>query len=70
MTDIDKVLAIVKENYSSWELNPQRFENGYQYESTFVAMMELVEKEVFAVSVGRVPVDRNKKKNLLPDLEK
>lgn len=70
MSDIDKVLAIVKEKYAQWESNPKRFENGYEYESTFVSMMELVEKEVFELSVGTVPVDRNKKKSLLPDLEK
>jgi hypothetical protein len=47
-----------------------RMENGYQYESTYAAMMEKVEQEVLQLSVGDIPKDKNLKKNFKPDLEK
>jgi hypothetical protein len=70
MANIDKITAIVKKYYTEWEKNPKRLENGYQYEQTYADMMQIVEQEVFALSVGKVSVDRNKKKNSLPDSEK
>ena len=70
MTDLEKVLAIVKENYVQWEQNPLRMENGYQYESTFASMTQKMEKEILEVSLGDMPISRNDKKKRLPDLEK
>lgn len=50
------------------ESNPQRMESGYDYESTYADMMEKVGKEVLRLSVGKVPKDKNVKKNSRPDL--
>jgi hypothetical protein len=69
MTDLDKILAIVTKHYQAWEQNPTRMENGYEYESTFASMTQLMEKEMLAVSLGEMPKSRNKKKGQLPDLE-
>ena len=63
---IDKATAILRERYTAWEQDPQRFSSGYEYESSFAKMMEAVEREVFALSVGDAPKDRNRKKNSTP----
>ena len=63
MTNIEKIAAILKNKYTEWEANPKRFESGYDYEQTFAEMMQVVEKEAFKISVGKVSKDRNVKKN-------
>lgn len=65
-----KALAIFEKHFEQWESDPKRMENGYQYESTYVSMMEKVEQEVLQLSVGAAPKDKNLKKNFRPDLEK
>lgn len=69
MTDLDKIIGIVTKHYGQWEQNPTRMENGYEYESTFASMTQEMEKEMLAVSLGKLPISRNDKKKLLPDLE-
>jgi hypothetical protein len=69
MTDLDKILAIVTKHYQQWEQNPTRMENGYEYESTFANMTQEMEKEMLEISLGEIPISRNDKKKLLPDLE-
>ena len=56
-------ISQVKNKYTEWEANPKRFESGYDYEQTFAEMMQIVEKEAFKISVGKVSKDRNVKKN-------
>lgn len=65
-----QALAILEKHFAQWESDPTLMENGYQYESTYAAMMEKVEQEVLQISVGSVPKDKNSKKNFKPDLEK
>lgn len=61
-----KALAIFEKHYEQWESDPARMENGYQYESTYAAMMEKVEREILQLSLGKVPKDKNLKKNSRP----
>jgi type I restriction-modification system DNA methylase subunit len=35
-----QALAIFEKHFEQWESDPKRMENGYQYESTYVSMME------------------------------
>ncbi len=67
MTDKDQVLALVDKYYTEWESDPLRTESGYHYEMTYATMMEKVEKEIFQLSVGKVPKSKNTKKNSTPD---
>lgn len=62
--------AIFEKYLAEWESNPKRMENGYTYESTYAAMMQKIEQEVLALSVGEVPRDKNLKKNSRRDLDK
>ena len=62
--------AIFEKYLAEWESNPKRMESGYNYESTYAEMMQKVEKEVLALSVGEVPKDKNLKKNSRHDLDK
>ena len=70
MSTKSEATAIFEKHFAQWESNPKRMENGYQYESTYAAMMEKVEQEVLQLSVGDIPKDKNLKKNFKPDLEK
>ena len=66
----EQALQIVSKHLEEWESNPNRMEDGYQYESTYASMMEKVEQEILQLSVGKVPKSKNSKKNFKPDLEK
>jgi hypothetical protein len=69
MKELDKILAIVTEHYQQWEQNPDRMNNGYEFESTFEVMTQKIAKEMLEVSLGELPKSRNKKKGPLPNLE-
>lgn len=66
----DQILALVDTYYMEWESNPLRMESGYHYELTYATMMQKLEKEIFQLSVGKIPKSKNTKKNFKPDLEK
>lgn len=59
--------AIFSKYYTQWESDPLRMESGYHYELTYATMMKKVEKEIFQLSVGKVPKSKNTKKNSTPD---
>ena len=61
---------IFEKYYQEWLQNPDRMKNGYDYERTFIEMMQQVEKEVFEESIGEVPENKNRKKKSKPVLEK
>lgn len=60
--DIDKATNLFRENYTAWLNNPERVKNGYNYEKTFVEMMQEFESEIFKESLGEIPFSRNLKK--------
>ena len=51
-----EALEIFEKLYEQWENNPARMETGYQYESTFDSLMKEVSKEVFQISLGKIPM--------------
>jgi len=62
----EQAAKIFAEHFEQWESDPKRMGNGYQYESTYAAMMEKVEREVLQLSVGKVPKGKDSKKNSRP----
>ena len=62
-----RATTILEKYLSEWEADPRRMESGYDYEATYAAMMEKVEREILQLSVGEVPRDKNAKKNCGPD---
>ena len=67
MEELDKVTAIIKEKYSAWKAKTAEMRTGYEYESSYASMMQEVEREIFALSTGDAPKDKNRKKNSIPD---
>ncbi len=70
MTNKEQVLALVEKCYTQWESDPLRMQSGYHYELTYATMMKKMEKEILQLSVGKIPKNKNTKKNSRPDLEK
>lgn len=70
MTPIEKVSEIFAKHYQKWESSTERYLSGYHYEESYAKMMQCIEKEVFNLSLGDKPKDKNKKKVLLLDSAK
>lgn len=64
MTTKEQALKIFEKHYEQWENDSTRMESGFNYESTYAAMMEKVEQRILQVSVGKVPKSINSKKKL------
>lgn len=62
----EKEIAQAKEKFElhlrEWSKNQSGQTDGYEYEKSFVEMMQRVSKETLQLSVGEVPVSKNKKK--------
>lgn len=54
---------IFEKHYNEWKSNPDRFKSGYDYEKSYTEMMQRVEREVFQSSMGKMPNNKNSKKN-------
>lgn len=63
MTSKEKAKTLFEKYYSQWENSSERTVSGYDYERTFVAMMQQVQREVFQISFGELPRSKNGKKN-------
>ena len=61
---------IFEKYYQEWLTNPDRMKNGYEYERTYLEMMQNVEREVLQASVGEVAENKNRKKKSKPVLGK
>jgi len=57
---------IFEKYYNEWVASPERNISGYDYERSYAEMMQKVEKEIFQVSIGEVPKNKNRKKNSKP----
>lgn len=64
--EIERASALFKKKYEKWINDPERIKSGYDYERTFVEMMQELESEVFEHSLGDIPVNRNAKKKSKP----
>jgi len=59
---------IFEKYFNEWLASPERHRSGYDYEKSYAEMMQKVEKEVFQVSLGEAPTNKNRKKNSKPDM--
>ena len=64
--DLERATNIFRENYSKWIDNDEKYSSGYEYERSFVEIMQNIEKELFKDSIGEVPINRNLKKKSKP----
>ncbi len=58
--DNQSAIAILTKKLEEWESKPK--EDSYQYEKSFVGVMQGLSEELLQLSVGEVPQDRNQKK--------
>lgn len=61
--DEQAVAAIAIKHMKKWKENPKHLENGYEYEKTFDESSQAMMRELFALSISQVSIDRNKKKD-------
>ncbi|MCP4054854.1 MAG: hypothetical protein GY739_17790 [Mesoflavibacter sp.] len=61
---------IFQKYYNDWLNDEQRNKNAYEYERSFVEMMQKFEKEIFQHNMGDIPINRNVKKKYKRVLEK
>ena len=57
---------IFEKYYNEWAASPERNISGYDYERSYAEMMQKVEKEIFKISIGDAPNNKNRKKNYKP----
>ena len=67
---MEEILKLIKDQYQKWQQDPKRQSSGYAYEESFTKMWLKCGKEVFQQSVGKLPKDKNVKKNSKPHGEK
>ena len=68
--DFKQQASVLLEKYlTEWENDPIRMESGYHYELSYATMLHKFEKELLALSTGKVPKSKNLKKNSKPGLE-
>lgn len=60
---MDEILKKMHQYYQEWEQNPQHQSSGYEYEKTFTEMWQKLGNEIFQQSIGKIPRDKNRKKN-------
>ena len=70
MKTMEYATEIFQKHYAEWIESQKNQTSGYEYESSFVEMIQKVEQEVFQSSVGKVPASKNQKKKSKRVLEK
>jgi hypothetical protein len=60
---MDKVQAVelLLKSLSEWENKPKG--DGYEYEKSFIEVMQDLNRDLLQLSLGEVPRDRNEKKS-------
>lgn len=58
--DKDKAIEILLQKITEWENKPKT--DGYEYEKSFIEVMRGLNEDLFQLSVGELPKDRNSKK--------
>ena len=65
--DFKQQASVLLEKYlTEWESDPIRMESGYHYEFSYATMLHKFEKELLALSTGKVPKSKNLKKTPNP----
>lgn len=62
--DKEKATAILLKKIEEWESKPKT--DGYEYEKSFIEVMQSLNAELLQLSVGELPQDRNAKKKSKP----
>ena len=62
--DKQKAIEILSKRIDEWGHKPKS--DGYEYEKSFIEVMQGLNEELFQLSVGDLPQDRNKKKPTNP----
>lgn len=65
--DKHKATEILLKRLEEWESKPKS--DGYEYEQSFIEVMQGLNSELFQLSVGELPKDRNAKKKSRLKLE-
>ena len=63
--DKQKAIEILSKRIDEWRDKPKN--DGYEYEKSFIEVMQGLNEELFQLSVGDLPQDRNKKKACKPN---
>jgi len=63
--DQQQALALFASKLSEWQQLPKP--DGYTYEASFESFMQGLGQDLFQLSVGKLPTDRNAKKKSRPD---
>jgi hypothetical protein len=59
--DKQKATAVLLRRIEDWETKPKT--DGYEYEKSFIEVMQGLQEELLQLSVGDLPKDRNEKKS-------
>jgi hypothetical protein len=59
--DKQKATAVLLRHIEDWETKPKT--DGYEYEKSFIEVMQGLQEELLQLSVGDLPKDRNEKKS-------
>ena len=62
----EKAVKIFEALYAEWESSAERNQSGYDYERTYVEMMQKVKQAILENSVGEVSGNKNIKKKSKP----
>lgn len=63
--DKQKATEILLKKITEWENKPKT--DGYEYEKSFIEVMQGLNEELLQLSIGEVSTDRNKKKLFTPN---
>jgi hypothetical protein len=58
--DKQKAFEILSKRIEEWDSKPKS--DGYEYEKSFIEVMQGLNTDLFQLSVGSLPKDRNEKK--------
>lgn len=62
--DKQKAFEILSKRIDDWDSKPKS--DGYEYEKSFIEVMHDLQQELFQLSIGELPQDRNAKKKSRP----
>jgi hypothetical protein len=63
--DKQKATEILLAKITEWENKPKT--DGYEYEKSFIEVMRGLNEDLFQLSIGELPKDRNLKKKSKPN---
>ena len=58
-----KMQAVFNDKMEQWIESQENQTDGFEYERSYVETMQEISSEIFQLSVGKAPKDKNQKKN-------